>query len=263
MSRTLFSTLLLWIATSAFAQISTPGKTIITDNNVEINGYSAPAYTVYFEGKQSGLTKAWAGFLKDTYGLKQRRSGAMYSTEMVSMPDISANKIILYTFIYEDGSQPAISLAAAFSGDSFIDPKENSIEADKIKMLFKRFVKAYQLQLVNEELETIQKSYDKMAGDLSKIDKEKASLNKDRSKLEKKVFKNDANINKMRNEILELEAKINKLSTDNAGLKSEIDDLKSKTASTDNDATSQKNVLDVQKQKLDVLNARKTLIINE
>ncbi len=263
MKRTLFSLIALCLFSVAFAQISTPGKTVISENSVEINGFTAPAFTVYFEGKQPDLAKAWSGFLKDTYGLKQRKSGGMYATEMVLFPDVSANKLILYTFIYEDGTQPAISLAAAFTGESFIDSKEYSIEADKLKMVIKRFIKAYQLQLVNEELATIQKSYDKMAGDLAKIDKEKASLNKDRTKLEKKVYKNDANINKMRNQILELEAKINKLSTDNAGLKTKVDEINGKVANTDSDATSQKDVIDIQKQKLDVLNARKTLIINE
>lgn len=248
---------------SQFVDYSTIGKTIINEATLVYDGNPNPAVAVYFNGNQEDLKDIWQDFLKENYSVKLKRTGSIYLAPDASFIDITSKPVTLYSIINESSPDAGITIAMAFNNTDYISSENYPAEYEKLKSLLKRFIKHYQLNIVNEELSDIQKTYDDMAKDLEKLEKDKSDINNDIVKLEGDIFEAKSDIGKREKKIMELEAEIKELKTDIVETENEITEAKRLLGNSETDIQTQKEKVGIQKEKLEKLTAKKEAIISE
>lgn len=263
-SLTLFAFLAFFTTTIAqTTEYSTLGHTVIGETSLEYDGNPNPAYIVSLEGTHSNLEKSWKNFMKEKYSIKLKKSGSLLIAPDANLADITTKIVTIYSSVNEKSPSSGLILAISIGRDDFISSEKNPQEAEKVKALIKRFVKNYNLEMVNEELEDIQKTYDKMNSELSKVEKESSKMTEDVVDLERDIYEANADITKKKQEIHELEAEISELNTEITTSQNEIDELKRQKDNLQKDIDSQKETVASQKIKLDKIIAKKDLILSE
>lgn len=239
------------------------GKTTVFNTTLEYDGNPNPAFRVIFQGDRKDLQDAWSDFMKDNYDVRLKRSGSLRVAPEIHLPDVTNKMVTLYSLVNEKAPEAGLTVAVSVNRYEYISPKEYPEESEKIKTFLKRFVKYYQLRIVESELEKIQDVHDDVQSDLEKAVKDKTDVDKDIVKLEGDILKAKSDISKNEKKILELEADNNELQNEITESNNEIDQLKLDLENKKKDVEMKKELLNVQKEKLDKINEKKQLILSE
>lgn len=239
------------------------GKTNVFETTLEYDGNPNAAFRVIFQGDREDLEKSWSDFLKDNYDVRLKRSGKIRVAQNIHLSDVTNKMVSLVSLVDEKAPDAGLTVAVSVNRYEYISSKSHQEESEKLKELMIRFVKFYQLRVVEAELETIQDVYDDVESDLEKAVKDKADVDKDIVKLEGDILKAKSDISKSEKKILELEAEVNELKSEITESQNKIDEFKLDLTNKQKDVQMQKDLLAVQKEKLDNINEKKQLILTE
>lgn len=244
-------------------QYSTFGNILVAESSLLIDGFETPAYSIYFEDEIPEMEKVWKNYLKDNYDIRLRNIRGLLKAENVRMYEVSNKEVTLYSKFEAKRPLPQFVVTVALSRDTFIQKETHPIEAKNIKAMMIKFVKSHQLDVVNEELADVQKSYDKINSSYGKIAKEKASVQKDKLKNEGQIVDLKSDIEKNKQKIQELEARINSelAEVDKETKAIELLDGEINNLQKNLDVTSE--TLKMQKEKVDMIKAKKDLILSQ
>ncbi|MFC0878160.1 hypothetical protein ACE01N_16300 [Saccharicrinis sp. FJH2] len=239
------------------------GSTKVFTTTLEYDGNPNPAFQVIFEGDRKDLEDAWEDFLKDNYDVKLKRSGSIRVAPDIHLPDITNKMVTLYSLVNSKAPDAGLIVAISVNRYEYLSKKEYPEESEKIEIFIKRFVKFYQLRIVEDEMEKIQDVHDDVQSDLEKAMKNKADVDKDIVKMQGDILKAKSDVSKNEKKILELEAENKELQSEITESENNIEQLKLDLENKEKDVQVKRELLNVQQQKLDKINEKKQLILSE
>jgi hypothetical protein len=239
------------------------GNTNVFETTLEHDGNPNPAFQVIFEGDRKELEDAWQDFLKDNYDVRLKRSGSLRVAPDIHLPDITNKMVTLYSMVNDKAPDAGLTVAVSVNRYDYLSKKEYPEESEKIEIFIKRFVKYYQLRVVEAEMEKIQDVHNDVQSDLEKAMKEKADVDKDIVKLQGDILKDKSDVSKNQKKILELEADNKKLQSEITESENNIEQLKLELSNKEKDVSAKRDLLKVQQEKLDKINEKKQLILTE
>jgi len=239
------------------------GSTKVFTTTLEYDGNPNPAFQVIFEGDRKDLENAWQDFLKENYDVKLKRSGSIRIAPDIHLPDITNKMVTLYSMVNPKAPDAGLTVAVSVNRYEYLSKKEYPEESEKIEIFMKRFVKFYQLRVVEEEMKKIQDVRSGVESDLEKAMKAKADVDKDIVKDQGDILKAKSELSKNEKKILELEADNKKLQSGITESENSIEQLKLELENKEKDVSAKRDLLNVQQAKLDKINEKKQLILSE
>lgn len=253
--------IILFIQPSYAQSINIPQKIEVTEGMQQLDDVERNGFNVVLAGSEKDIIKAFEDYLeKKDKNYDVKSFFKKISAENILVPSFSDKHFNLNAEVRESGSTISLWYWVSLGENTFISSTTHPDEAAKCKALLKDFGKTYfssfiatDVALTTEKLEESEDNLEDVIDDIADLTKDQQKEKKRQEKLEKKKQQLESKLAELQIDIKEKDAEIEKVNADIDLLSTKINAKNTSKADIERKITEQRQTLDDLNKRLSII----------